>query len=70
MRRAAIERLRTIREWRQRPPMDAALEPSRFRKGRTALGCPRRCEHCRALQSEPSRQERRARLSHREVQDC
>jgi len=58
MKRAALERSRTLREWRRRLPMDADLEPGRFRKRRTVHGCPGRCSHCRALKTTPARQQR------------
>jgi hypothetical protein len=66
MRRASLDRQRTIREWRSRLEMDDALEPGRFRKGRTARGCPRRCTHCRAKKLEPTLQTVRSDLSFRE----
>jgi hypothetical protein len=53
MRRASIERPRTEREWKSRQSLDEALEPGRFRKGRTASGCPRKCGHCRAIKDRP-----------------
>lgn len=63
MRRASIERPRTIREWRNRSPSDESLEPGRFRKGRTARGCPHRCVHCRVRKQLPTIQEKRALLN-------
>jgi len=66
MRRASEEREFVFREWRKRSMMDAALEPGRFRKGRTACGCPRRCEHCRAKKLHPKLQTRLAQLALRE----
>ena len=56
MRRASLERPRTVREWKSRQWMDEELEPGCFRKGRTALGCPRFCIHCRAIKDKPKRQ--------------
>ncbi len=66
MRRTANERQCTLREWRMRFEMDASLEPGRFRKGRTAQGCPRRCAHCRAIKLQPTRQERLSEIAEAE----
>ena len=63
MRRASIERQRTVREWRNRLEMDATLEPGRFRKGRTARGCPHFCGHCKAQKAAPTLHEIRSRIS-------
>ena len=63
MRRAAIERHRTLSEWRQRNELDEGLSPGCFRKGRTARGCPRRCAHCQARRQQPTRQGLRSRLT-------
>ncbi len=57
MRRASIERLRTVHEWQHRSEMDVSLEPGRFRKGRRAGACARYCMHCRGIKSIPTRQE-------------
>jgi hypothetical protein len=56
MYRARLDRRHTLREWQRRQEFDEALEPGRFRKGRTAMGCPRKCEHCRAIKTKPTRQ--------------
>lgn len=63
MRRASNERQWTIREWRNRLPSDESLEPGRFRKGRTARGCPHRCVHCRVQKQLPTIQEKRVLLN-------
>ena len=63
MRRASQDRRRTLREWKARLPVDDALEPGRFRKGRTARGCSRRCAHCAAKKSRPTLQQERAGLA-------
>ena len=63
MRRATIERQRTLREWRNRLPSDESLEPGRFRKGRTARGCPHRCVYCRVKKQVPTLQEKRTLLN-------
>jgi hypothetical protein len=56
MTRAAIERRRTMRQWRSRRDDDEPLQPGRFRKGRRPTGCPRRCVFCRAIKLYPTRQ--------------
>lgn len=63
MRRASVQRQRTIREWRDRLPSDESLEPARFRKGRSARGCPHRCVHCRVRKQFPTIQEKRVLLN-------
>ena len=63
MRRASLERQRTLREWRNRLRADETLEPGRFRKGRTARGCPHRCVHCRVRKEFPTIQEQRGLLN-------
>jgi hypothetical protein len=55
MKRAAIERPRTVCEWKVRQFEDEFFEPGYFRKGRTARGCPRWCYHCRAKKRKPPR---------------
>jgi hypothetical protein len=55
MQRAYLERPQTIREWQRRHDFDDALQPGRYRKGHRALGCHRRCTHCRALKLIPTR---------------
>jgi radical SAM superfamily enzyme YgiQ (UPF0313 family) len=66
MQRAALERQRTLNEWRRRLKIDADLPPGRFRKGRTARGCPHRCAHCAALREKPSRRYQLAQIAWRE----
>jgi hypothetical protein len=63
MRRASLERQRTLREWRKRLLVDETLEPGRFRKGRSARGCPKRCVHCRIRKQSPTIQEQRGLLN-------
>jgi len=63
MRRAYLERRRTLGEWRERLPVDEDLQPGRFRKGRTARGCPHRCTHCRDKKRLPSVQRKRVELN-------
>jgi hypothetical protein len=66
MKRAAIERPRTVSEWKARHAEDELLEPGHFRKGQTAKGCPRRCYHCRAKKLRPPRKQVKADLVFRE----
>jgi len=55
-----------MREWRGRQEMDETLEAGRFRKGRTALGCPHKCESCRGRKIKPARQTKLSILRFRE----
>jgi hypothetical protein len=78
MRRAAIERPRTLRVWKAhrlfvhegRPTACLCDEqPGRFRKGQRVGGCPLyRCSHCRGhkLYQMPTLRDYRAALSYRE----
>ena len=66
MRRAAIERSQTIREWKARHWHDEQLEPGRYRKGHTAKGCHRWCSFCRAKKLKPTRKLLRSDVALRE----
>lgn len=66
VKRAFVERRRTVGEWRRRLPQDFDLAPGRFRKGRQARGCPGRCPHCRGIKLRPKIQTRRAELAFEE----
>ncbi len=63
MRRASLERSRTMREWQARSDLDFSLEAGHYRKGRRASGCPRVCVYCRTKKLTPSRQELRAQIA-------
>jgi len=55
MRRAAIERPWTVREWKARQWFDELLEPGCYRKGRRATGCHRWCSSCRDKKLKPTK---------------
>jgi len=66
MTRAAIERRRTIREWKSRREDDEFFPPGYFRKGRRAMGCHRWCSSCRDKKLKPTRKLLRSDLAVRE----